>query len=266
VRDCGLLLEGRGRTMTCARGHSFDVARSGYINLLQPQDRRSLAAGDTREAIEARARLLAAGIGRSVLDAVVDRAVASVSAHDVVADLGSGAGDLLASICRRAAIVGVGIDLSTAAAEYAARHHPGPTWVAANADRRLPLLDRSVDLVLSLHGRRNPGECSRVLTGAGSLIVAVPAADDLIELRAQVQGRGVARERSESLVAEHARYFKVVDRFEIRDRVRLDRGRLRDLLRGTYRGARASAAARLETLDALDVTLASAVVQFKLTG
>ena len=28
-------------TQVCPRGHAFDVARSGYVNLLQPQDRRS---------------------------------------------------------------------------------------------------------------------------------------------------------------------------------------------------------------------------------
>ena len=41
VRDCHLALVREGQRVLCARGHSFDVARSGYINLLQPQERRS---------------------------------------------------------------------------------------------------------------------------------------------------------------------------------------------------------------------------------
>ena len=72
VRECGLLLERRGRTWQCARRHSYDVARSGYVNLLQPQDRKSLNAGDTAGAVEARARLIASGIVRSILSGVVD--------------------------------------------------------------------------------------------------------------------------------------------------------------------------------------------------
>ena len=39
--------------MICPRGHSFDVARSGYINLLQPQERRSRNPGDSADAVAA---------------------------------------------------------------------------------------------------------------------------------------------------------------------------------------------------------------------
>ena len=74
VRECGLFLERQGRTFACVRGHSYDVARAGYVTLLQPQDRKSREAGDRREAIEARARLLAAGVGRTVLERVVEHA------------------------------------------------------------------------------------------------------------------------------------------------------------------------------------------------
>ena len=47
VRDCRMALPREERRLLCPRGHSFDVARSGYINLLQPQDRRSKRPGDT---------------------------------------------------------------------------------------------------------------------------------------------------------------------------------------------------------------------------
>ena len=40
VRGCGRPLEKNDRALVCARGHSYDIARSGYVNLLQPQDRR----------------------------------------------------------------------------------------------------------------------------------------------------------------------------------------------------------------------------------
>ena len=249
--------------MICARQHAYDIARNGYINLLQPQDRRSLQAGDTLEAIEARARLLSAGVGRGLLDAFVDRAVTLVPANGVVADLGSGSGEVLGELTARVGGVAVGIDLSTAAAEHAARRFPGVTWIVANADRRLPLLDHTVDLILSMHGRRHPAECARVVTGGGHLLVAVPAADDLIELRTAVLGHRVERERSHPLVAEHAEYFEVVEQFDARERRLVDRDQIRDLLRGTYRGTRRSAVQAIESLDAMDVTLASTVVLFR---
>jgi len=130
----------------------------------------------------------------------------------------------------------------------------------ANVDRGVPLLDGSVHLVTSLNGRRNVDECARVLMPGGTLIVALPAPDDLIELRATVQGEGVARDRADAVVAEHAPRFELVERLTVRTRHDLEGDALRDLLRGTYRGARASVASRVEELESLEVTVSSDVV------
>jgi 23S rRNA (guanine745-N1)-methyltransferase len=262
VRACGRPLTREDSRVTCPAGHAFDVARSGYLSLLQPQDRRSPVPGDTKEAVAARARLLETGVGRAAIDAIVSRAPVGTS-RPVAADLGCGSGELLGALAAVQEICGAGIDLSTAAVERAARRYPALTWIVANADRRLPFLDASVHLVLSLNGRRNPEECARVLATDGVLIVALPAPDDLIELRAEVQGEGVPRERADAAVASHAPLFALAERFTVRERHRLDRVSLRDLLRGTYRGARTSAFERVEALDALEVTLATEVCVFR---
>jgi 23S rRNA (guanine745-N1)-methyltransferase len=266
VRACGQPLTRGGRSWTCPRGHAFDVARTGYVNLLQPQDRRSGAAGDQAKAVDARARLLAQGVGRALVDETVRRAAALDVGDETpaVVDLGSGSGDLLGALASVRPVAGIGIDLSTVAAEHAARRFPDLTWVVANADRRLPLLDHSVTIVLSVHGRRNPRECARVLAPGGHLLVAVPAPDDLAELRERVQGMRVDRSRAETLTTGHAPFFTVDDLGEVRERVRLDRDGLLDLLRGTYRGERRSAAERIHALGGQEVTLASELFLFTL--
>ena len=234
------------------------MARSGYVNLLQPQDRRSAAAGDSRESIDARASLLAAGVGRPLIDQLASRTdTFEWGKTAVVADLGCGSGDALAALTNRVGGVGIGIDLSTAAVERAARRFPRCTWVVANADRRLPLLDRSVNLVLSLHGRRNPSEVARVLAQTGHLLVAVPAADDLIELRELVQGQPLERDRVSQLLAEHEPLFQLVERSVVRETHDLDRDALVHLLQGTYRGVRRGAAERVAALGRMRVTAAS---------
>jgi 23S rRNA (guanine745-N1)-methyltransferase len=234
------------------------------VNLLQPQDRRSTSPGDSRESVDARARLLTAGVGATIVDAVAARATAlDLPAGSAIIDLGCGVGDALHAVCARTGGAGIGIDISTAAAELAARRFPASTWVVANADRRLPLLDGSVTLALSLHARRNPPECARAIRQGGFLLVAVPAADDLIELRAQVQGEAVERPRSSAVVEEHATTFTLVDQQTVREHHRLGRQQLLDLLSGTYRGARASTAARVERLESLDVTVASEILLFR---
>jgi 23S rRNA (guanine745-N1)-methyltransferase len=242
----------------CADGHSFDIARSGYVNLLQPQDRRSLQAGDSRAAVEARAALERTGVGRAVIDAVGDRFLAlRFPANSVVVDLGSGSGELLGSLSERQAISAIGIDLSLAAIGFAARRFPALTWVVANADRRLPLQDGSVDVALSIHGRRNPSECARVLTATGVLFVVLPAADDLSELRAFVQGQAVERDRVAGLLNEHSSDFELVERAPIRERLVLEHAALLNLLRGTYRGARRELSGQVNAIERMEVTLSS---------
>jgi 23S rRNA (guanine745-N1)-methyltransferase len=258
VRGCGLPLQPNAGALICARGHSYDIARSGYVNLLQPQDRRSRSAGDSTAAVEARSRLIASGVGRAVIDGVIEQAAAlDLTGGAAVVDLGAGSGETLGALAERRPIAGVGIDLSPAAVTVAAKRYPALTWIVANADRRLPILDGSVELVLSVHGRRNPGECARILTRPGYLVAAVPAADDLVELREIVQGRRVERERAASLEEEHGATFRPIARAVVRETRRLSHDQLLDLLRGTYRGARTSAAGRVEALESLGVTLAS---------
>jgi 23S rRNA (guanine745-N1)-methyltransferase len=267
VRNCGRPLARRDGVFACPQRHSYDVARRGYINLLQPQDRRSPQAGDSEAARAARARLSMAGVGRSILNDVVTLAATlALPADPVVADLGCGDGEALGALAQRRPIAGVGIDLSTAAVETAAQRFPALTWVVANVDRRVPLLSHRVHLALSVHARRNPAECARVLSTTGFLLLVVPAPDDLIELRAGVQGRAIMRDRSETVLRAHQSHFAVLDRFTFRERHRLDHDALLDLLRGTYRGARASMTARIGSLDTLDVTLASDVLLFTAHG
>jgi 23S rRNA (guanine745-N1)-methyltransferase len=264
VRTCGLALERHERTLVCARGHSYDIARSGYVSLLQPQDRRSTAAGDPTEAVDARARLLASGVGATILNRFVEEALGlELGPEPAVIDLGSGSGDVLGAFARQRRIVGVGIDLSKVAAARAARRFPDVAWVIANADRRLPILQSSVALALSFHGRRLPDECRRVLVPDGFLLVGIPGDDDLIELRTRVQGAARVRGRGEKLVAEHASMFTVISRFGVREHHHLSGDALRDLLAGTYRGARASTADTVSALEELDVTLASEMFLFQ---
>lgn len=265
VRGCGAPLQRVDRSFVCDRGHSFDIARSGYVSLLQPQDRKSLDAGDSRAAVRARADLLKVGVGAALRDAVVSRATALPfkTQPPVVVELGCGSGNTLGLLAETLTSCCVGVDLSTAAAADAARRFPSLTWVVANADRRLPLLDSSVDLVVSVHARRNPVECHRIMRSSGFLLVAVPGARDLIELREQVQGEAVPRERVQTLVAEHEAHFTVIEETSAVQTLELDRNALRNLLRGTYRGERFSESSRVEALDRLVVTLASDIVLFK---
>src|ERR1700691_135876 len=96
VRNCHLALAREQRRVVCPRRHSFDIARSGYINLLQPQERRSRKPGDTVAAVAARRRLHDRGVTVPLLQAIAETAAASPG--DVVLDAGCGDGFYLGSL------------------------------------------------------------------------------------------------------------------------------------------------------------------------
>lgn len=269
MRDCALPLARDGARWVCERGHGFDIARSGYVSLLQPQDRRSLDAGDTRETVDARRALLDAGYGDALREALIEAARAALAEHPdarCALELGCGDGHFLAAIADTLGLTGIGIDLSAHAVERCARRHPRHVWIAANADRRLPLLDASIDLALSIDGRRPASELARVLSAGRSAIVAVPADDDLLELRESIQGSASGSARAEAVQRELGRDFDVVSRSRAHARVHLDRSGLAQLALATYRFARARERERLDDLDGLTVTTSHDVLRLVRRG
>lgn len=260
VRGCGEPLEihrETGRTAACQRGHAFDRARSGYWNLLQPQDRRSLNPGDTKEAALARRRLFQAGH----LDPLVEglrQVIAGIRLPEdlAVLDVGCGEGSMLEALTRE--FPGKephGTDISAPALDLAARAFPAATWVVANADRTLPYATGSFDLLLSLTARLNPPDARRLLAPGGALLVAVPGPDDLVELREAVLGEGVLRDRLERTLATLAGDFEPIESAAVRWSADLDAPALADLLASSYRGARQSQRGRAEALEGLTVTM-----------
>ena len=263
VRACRLPLTSRGRHLACRRGHSFDIARRGYVNLLQVQERRSRQPGDSVAATEARQRLLSRGVEAPLIDAVIG--LLTLTPPDAVLEVGCGEGDHLAAVAARFGCEGHGVDISVASIEAAAKRHPRLHWIVANADRLLPYADASFRAVASITARRNAVEFRRVLRADGALLVVVPAPDDLIELREAVLGEGRARDRIDATVAAFAPLFVLERHQRLRHVARLDASAIIDVLTASYRGLRGSQRARVASLVDLDVTLSRDALLFRTT-
>jgi 23S rRNA (guanine745-N1)-methyltransferase len=240
-----------GRRVVCEKGHSFDVARNGYINLLQPQDRRSRNPGDTTAALAARRRLHDRGITAPILEGLAAMLTGTAGAD--VLDAGCGDGFYLASLATRLGWKAHGVDISIPAIDGAARRYRGCEWVVANADRMIPYADASFSVVLSITGRMNASEFRRVLKDQGLLLVAVPAADDLIELR------GTERDRVPRTVAEFAGEFQLSEQTRITASADLDAASVSDVLHSIYRPRRPEPPGAMRVSFSLEVLVFSAV-------
>jgi 23S rRNA (guanine745-N1)-methyltransferase len=259
VRDCHLPLaraEGEnGRRLFCPRGHSFDVARSGYINLLQPQDRRSKQPGDTPAAVAARRRLHDLGVTGPLFGGIAEMAQASPG--DVVLDAGCGDGFYLDSLARRNGCAVHGVDISIPAVEAAARRYPpGESrceWIVANADRFVPYADRSFSFILSITGRMNAAEFRRVLRDDGRLLVALSAPDDMIELRSRAGNPG--RDRVPQTLETFAPQFTLIGRSRVTTAADLDAVGAQDVLLSIYRPLRSQPVEAMRVTFSLDLLL-----------
>jgi 23S rRNA (guanine745-N1)-methyltransferase len=237
------------------------VARRGYVNLLQPQDRRSSRPGDSAVAVAARRRFLSRGF-----EADLTREIGSLlplTPTDALLDVGCGDGHYLAALVDRFGCEGHGVDISVAAIEAAARRRADLHFIVANADRFLPYADASFRAVTSITARRNPAEFHRVLRDDGRLLLVIPGPDDLVELREAVLGRGLRRDRMEAAVAAFAPRFRLEHHEHLRHVAHLDAEAIHDVMTGSYRAGRASRRDRLAALGPLDVTLSRDALLFR---
>ncbi len=87
---CGCLLEKDGGSLRCASGHCFDLAKQGYVNLLQSQKSSAKRHGDDRLMVKSRSDFLNKGY-YDILARKISERVGELICDDMkLADLGCG--------------------------------------------------------------------------------------------------------------------------------------------------------------------------------
>jgi 23S rRNA (guanine745-N1)-methyltransferase len=221
---CGGALEAGERVLRCSQGHSFDVAKQGYVNLVPGN-------GDTTEMVEAREAFLRAGHFRRLTGALVEEAL-NVEAPGAVADVGAGTGHHLAYVLAAPPErTGLALDTSPAALRRAARIHPRVTAVGADAWKPLPLRGGVAALVLSVFAPRNANELARILAPGGALVAVTPTTRHLAELVGPLGLLSVPDEKEDRLDAQLAGGFELAGRRAVEHSMFLTRDEMAQLVR-----------------------------------
>jgi 23S rRNA (guanine745-N1)-methyltransferase len=215
--------------VTCCRGHGFNIARQGYVSLTT--GRGGPGTGDSAAMVMARDRFLGGGHYRPVADAVSALAARSdLGGPGLVLDLAGGTGYYLARVLDAlGGRLGACVDLSAPALRRAARAHPLAAAIGADAWQSLPLADGSAALVLSVFGPRNAAEIRRVLVPGGTLIVATPGPDHLMELRQPLGLIGIDERKTARLADAYGDYARPTVT-AVRYQLRLGHSDLADLV------------------------------------
>lgn len=209
---CGEALAGGGGGARCAAGHSFDFARSGYLNLTRSGGGVGRV-GDDAAMVGARAEFLAAGHYQPLTDAIAAAAVAAAPGDGALLELGAGTGHQLAATAaslgeRGWAGCAFGVDLSKAAAERAAKLHLGPRFLVADVEVAIPLTDRAAALCLSAFAPRPAAELGRVTQPGGTLVAALATPRHLEGLRRRLGLIEVGEDKLERLAARLGPWFE----------------------------------------------------------
>ena len=178
---CGAPLRRRENAFACAAGHSFDLARQGYVNLLTVSQKHSKSPGDTKEQVNARRAFLSAGYYRPIAETLCRLAAPLLPSR--IVDAGCGEGyylDALRQALPQAELLG--LDISKEAVRCAAGQYKVPTFLTATA-AAMPLFDQSADLILSLFALTAAAEFHRVLTPGGHFLQVLAGEAHLLGLK-----------------------------------------------------------------------------------
>ncbi|MFT5691640.1 MAG: 23S rRNA (guanine745-N1)-methyltransferase [Oceanicoccus sp.] len=190
---CKASLSPNEKTWQCENGHSFDIAKQGYTNLLPVQNKKSKAPGDDANMVSSRSRFLNQKFYQPISDKINEVLIKYFNTANIenpnILDAGCGEGyytnqlhDALRMKNEKDAFSITGIDISKQAVVAAAKRNKSVNWfVGSSSD--LPLDNNSQQCILSLFSPVPALEFDRCLSHDGLLIVASTGENHLIELR-----------------------------------------------------------------------------------
>ena len=187
-----------GKTLTradkqfvCDKGHSYDIARQAYVNLLPVQHKRSKQPGDSKAMVVARKQFLESGVYNPIATVLNHTVLAQIkNDRDIcILDAGCGEGFYFNALmhylqksdaCNKISLVG--LDISKDAIVQAAKRTKLISWIVGT-NRQPPVSNESIDIILCLFGFLSAKGFNDVLRPGGKIILVDPGLEHLKELR-----------------------------------------------------------------------------------
>ena len=184
---CGGPLDRGPSACSCPAGHSFDLAREGYVHLLPANRMHSKMPGDDKGMAAARAAFLSKDYYAPLRDALCSIALERTGPAPRVLDTGCGEGDYTSGVYRALVRAGrsvtmAGTDISKAILRRAAKREKDVEFAVASS-YHLPVADGAGDLLVNCFSPLAIEEFRRVLSPGGAFVYVVPSEKHLWELK-----------------------------------------------------------------------------------
>lgn len=249
---CQAPLNSFQKQLNCANGHSFDIHKKGYVNLLLAHRKRSKAPGDDAQMVASRRRFLRQGHYQPLATRIAELCQAHLPQQAMIWDAGCGEGyytNQIAGHCPGASLYG--LDISKPAIT-AASQDKSINWCVASSTHP-PYQDAAFDGIVSVFSRVDSEPFHRVLKPGGQVLMAAPDFDHLHALRSVIYDDVRPYDTSKHRSYLDARFSLVSEeRLEV-PLLLPDAQAIRDLLGMTPHAHRLSPAvqSRIETLEQL---------------
>ena len=178
---CKMPLERVGGSLVCESRHTYDIARTGYVNLVNTSSQRE--SGDSEECVRARSAFLDFG-GYAEFSRAVCRAAGT---GEVCVDAGCGEGYYTTALARSFSLT-YGFDLSRASIVAASKRARAEgvferAFFGVGSVYSLPMQDGSADVITNIFAPCVEEEYKRVLRDSGILVVACAGEEHLSGLK-----------------------------------------------------------------------------------
>ena len=209
--NCGSELNRAEKSLVCPNRHTFDIAKSGYVNLLPPGKGKNAHTGDDKGMVDARMNFLKQGFYNQISDTTAALIAEHCSAAEclTVCDMGSGEGWHSCRIAEKAAemtdqnILLAGVDASKYGAERASKLSrslnlmPKDGIGAPHSEKveayffpanlfHTPFADGTFSAAVSMFAPIAWEETARILGNDGILVVVSSGREHLLELRSLI--------------------------------------------------------------------------------
>jgi len=217
---CGeTLIKGEG-AFICGKGHAFDIAKQGYVNLLR-YSASGKRHGDDKLMIQARRDFLDKGYYDRLSELLSDTVCGFAGERISIVDVGCGECKYISDVTEKLKRAGKkyeasGIDISKHAIIYGSKRTADISLAVAGAFS-LPFQDKCADLIMSVFAPICAEEFCRVLRPEGKLIRAVPLERHLWELKELIYDEPYENKVGEGALSG----FDIIDRKTLRYKIHL---------------------------------------------
>lgn len=198
------------KNYVCKNGHNFDIAKSGYVNLLLGSSPKNH--GDNKLMAAARHDFLAEGFYEPLKNSL--RKTVSKFAHngDIILDCGCGEGYYTSAVSKcvnKSAVFGT--DISKDELSIAAKRDKLTSYAVASSFS-LPFDNESINILLEIFSPYCGNEFRRVLKNGGIMIMAYPLENHLWELKKAVYDTPYKNETDDAV----PNGFKLIENSEVK--------------------------------------------------